>query len=62
MVWVARGLLQLKKPPGVIHQVLLMLGVHRVHLPILTALVKQRAQEELGKPTDHANETKTKPT
>lgn len=47
---VASGLLQLKEPPGIVHQVLLVLGVHSVHLPVLAALVKQRAQEELSKP------------
>lgn len=52
VVWVARGLLELKKPPGVVHQVLLVLRVHGVDLSVLAALVEQRAQEELGKPTD----------
>lgn len=52
VVLVAGGLLQLEQPPGVIHQVLLVLRVHSVHLPVLTALIKQRAQEELGKPTE----------
>lgn len=52
MVGVASCLLQLKEPPGIIHQVLFMLRVHSVHLPVLTALIKQRAQEELSKPTD----------
>lgn len=52
VVGVARGLLQLEEPPGVVHQVLLVLRVHGVHLPVLAALVKQRAQEELGKPAD----------
>lgn len=50
VVGVAGGLLQLKEPPGVVHQVLLVLRVHGVHLPVLTALVKQRAQEELREP------------
>lgn len=49
---VASCLLQLKEPPGVVHQVLLMLRVHSVHLPVFTALVKQWAQEELSKPAD----------
>lgn len=49
---VASCLLQLKEPPGIVHQVLFMLGVHSVHLPVFTALVKQRAQEELSKPAD----------
>lgn len=52
MIWVASGLLQLKQPPGIIHQVLLMLRVHSIHLTILTALIKEWAQEELGKPTE----------
>ena len=51
MVRVPRGLFQLEQPPGIVHQVLLMLRVHGVHLPVLAALVKQRAEEELGKPT-----------
>lgn len=51
MVRVAGGLLQLEQPPGVIHQVLLVLRVHGVHLPVLAALVEQRAEEELGEPT-----------
>lgn len=29
-----------------------MLMVHSIHLPVLTALIKQWAQEELGKPTE----------
>lgn len=49
---VASCLLQLKEPPGVVHQVLFMLRVHSVHLPVLAALVKQWAQEELSKPAD----------
>lgn len=52
MIGVAGRLFQLKEPPGVIHQVLFMLRVHGVHLPVLTALIKQWAQEELSKPTD----------
>lgn len=52
MIGVARGLLQLKEPPGIIHQVLFVLRVHGVHLPVLTALIKQWAQEELSKPAD----------
>lgn len=54
MVRVASGLLQLKQPPGIIHQVLLVLRVHSVHLSVLTALIEQWAQEELGKPTEIA--------
>lgn len=52
MIRVASGLLQLKQPPGIIHQVLLVLRVNSIHLPVLTALIKQWAQEELGKPTE----------
>lgn len=49
---VASGLLQLKEPPGIVHQVLFMLRVHSVHLPVFTALVEQWAQEELSEPAD----------
>lgn len=52
VVGVARGLLQLEEPPGVVHQVLVVLRVHGVHLPVFAALVKQRAQEELSEPAD----------
>lgn len=51
MARVAGGLLQLKQPPGIIHQVFLVLGVHGVHLAVLAALIKQRTQEKLGEPT-----------
>ena len=50
MIGVTRGLLQLEQPPGVIHQVLLVLRVHGIDLPVLAALVKKRAQEELCEP------------
>lgn len=49
---VSSGLLQLEEPPGVVHQVLLVLRVHSVHLPVFAALIKQRAQEELSKPAE----------
>lgn len=51
---VPSGLLQLKESPGIIHQVLLVLRVHGIHLPVFAALVKQRAQKELGKPAQMA--------
>lgn len=51
---VPSGLLQLKESPGIIHQVLLVLRVHGIHLPVFAALVKQRAQKELGKPAKMA--------
>lgn len=50
MARVACGLLQLKKPPSIIHQVLLVLRIDSIHLPIFAAFVKQGAQKELGKP------------
>lgn len=42
--------LQLKQAPGVVHDVLLVFRVHRVHLSVLTALIKERTEEELSKP------------
>lgn len=56
MIGVASRLLQLKEPPGIVHQVLFVLRVHSVHLPVLAALIKQWAQEELCKPTDSKRE------
>lgn len=47
---VACGLLQLKKSPSIIHQVLLVLRVHGIHLPVFAALVKQWTQKKLSKP------------
>lgn len=40
VVRVASRLLQLKQPPGIIHQVLLVLRIYSIHLPVLTALIK----------------------
>lgn len=57
VVGITGGLLQLEEPPGVVHQVLLVLGVHRVHFTVLAALIKQRAQEELGKPAQTERQT-----
>lgn len=42
--------LQLGKPPGIIHQVLLMFRIHSIYLTILTVLIKQRSLEKLRKP------------
>lgn len=52
MARIASSLLQLKESPGIIHQVLLMLRVHSIHLPVFTALIKQRAQKKLCKPAE----------
>lgn len=56
VVRVACGLLQLKKSPSIIHQVLLVLRVHGVHLPVFAALVKQWAEKELSKPAQKGND------
>lgn len=47
---VPSSFLQLKQAPSVIHDVLLVFRVHRVHLSVLTALIKERTEEELSKP------------
>lgn len=56
VIGVASGLLQLKEPPRIVHQVFFVLRVHSVHLPVLAALIKQWAQEELSKPTNNKRE------
>lgn len=56
VIGVASRLLQLKEPPGIVHQVFFMLRVHSVHLPVLTALIKQWAQEKLSKPINNKRE------
>ena len=49
MIGVSSSLLQLKQPPGIIHQILLMLRINSIHFPVFAAFIKQRTQEKLGK-------------
>lgn len=49
MIGVSSSFLQLKQPPGIIHQILLVLRINSIHFPVFAAFIKQRAQEKLGK-------------
>jgi len=49
MTGISSSLLQLKQPPSIIHQILLMLRINSIHFPVFAAFIKQRAQEKLGK-------------
>ena len=48
---VSRGLLYLIDPPGVVGNILLVFGVHSIHLPLCGRFSEQRRQEELGADT-----------
>lgn len=41
---------QLEESPGVVHHVLLVLRINRIHLSVFTARIEQGTQEKLGKP------------
>ena len=52
VVGVGRGLFELEESPRVVLQVLVVLRVDGVHLPLCSTGREQRAQEELGEPTN----------